>query len=472
MTEQAQPPVVFGRERGIALLALLALVVLGATLALLAMSNPRPLELERDQVTNKALAQAKEALIAFAASYPDTHPNHVPGYLPCPDRAGANPEGSEEPNCDPMNVTVIGRLPWKKLGMAPLRDGSGECLWYAVSGTFKNNPKTELMNWDILGQIEVYGPDGVTLLAGSQPENRAAAVIFAPGVALGQERQHDQLPGTICSKDYVPARFLEAIGTLNNAAVNSTPGAITKFIAGDEGAAFNDRLLFVTPAEIFAAVEKRHDFPAIVAQNVAECLVNYVKNNGNWSGGDFRFPWAARVEDVTIYDDTADRMSGRFPVLANDTSGANPGTSLITYCPDQKNWWSNWKEYLFYALSADFKPTPTPAPPVRTLPITCGSSCLQVNDSGGQVAVVMFAGRPLPGQTRATVADKGNLANYLEGRNRANHPNALGSANYEASACSTTFNDVLHCVRLDGTGRPIAAACPGAPIKERRCNFQ
>jgi hypothetical protein len=470
-----EPRVRFGsssRDRGIALLTLLAVVALGAALALIAIVNPRPSDLKREEVTNRALARAKEALIAYAATYSDAHPGEVPGYLPCPDQAGGNPEGvADAALCGAKDVTVIGRLPWRTLGVEPLRDGAGECFWYAVSGRFKNSPKTDVMNWDTLGQIEVYGPDAATLVAGAQPELRAAAVVFSPGVALGQDRQDDN-PGTaqapVCSEDYVPAHFLEAVGAVNNALANGTPGAVTKFVAGAKGNDFNDQLSFVTPTEIFAAVEKRRDFPAIAAKSVAECLVNYLKNNANWSGGDFRFPWAARVAltgylDSIAYDDSADQMAGRFPYLVDDTNGANPTSALTATCPDQKNWWANWKEYFFYALAEDFKPSPSPGPPSRPLPLTCGSGCLQVDGVGGQVAVLMFAGKALKelNQARSPEAAKGALGNYLEGRNLTNYPNATGNGNYEKiSPTNAPLNDVLWCVRIGAGGRPEAAACP------------
>jgi hypothetical protein len=471
-----------GREQGVALLALLAAVVLGAALALLAMSNPRPLQVEREELTSKALAKAKEALIAYAATYADGHSGQVPGYLPCPDvgAGGFSGEGSAEGSCGAANVTVIGRLPWKTLGIEPPRDGSGECLWYAVSGTFKNNPKTELMNWDTLGQIEVYGPDGVTKLAGSQPENLAAAVIFSPGVALGQDRQDDN-PGTpqrpVCSEDYAPVRFLEAVGAINNATPNGAAGAITKFIAGDRTDAFNDRLLLVTPEELFSAIEKRSDFApklASLAQSAAECLTEYAKSNANYASGDHRFPWTAPVA-LSAYtadgywDDAAGNMSGRFPqkvdtskaLVPNTTTSLPPSILTGTSCPfraggTDENWWKNWKDHLFYALAEDFKPTST-----HPLPMTCGSGCLQVNGAGGQVAVVMFAGKRLAGQVRSADAAKGMLGNYLEGRNLSNHPNASGNSNYEQiDPASPTFNDLLYCMTLDGAGNPTATACP------------
>jgi hypothetical protein len=473
------------QEHGVALLALLAVVVLGAALALLAMSNKRPLELDREKTTSRALAKAKEALIAYAATYSDTHPSQVPGYLPCPDQAGGNPEGVAETNCGVKDATVIGRLPWRTLGMEPPRDGAGECLWYAVSGAFKNNPKTELMNWDTLGQIEVYGGDGATHLAGSQPENRAAAVIFAPGVALGQERQDDD-PGTtriaVCSEDYVPPRFLETLGAINNAAPNDTAGAITKFVAGDKSDVFNDRLLFVTPEDIFSAIEKRSDFApklASLVQSAAVCLTEYVKSNTNYASGDRRFPWTAPVA-LSAYtadgywDDAADSLSGRLPysvdttqaTVANSTPLArmmetagcllradNPPSWSIG--PDHY-WWENWKDHLFYALGTESKPTtPTPSP------TACGAGCLRVNGTGGQVAVVMFAGKRLTGQVRSTDTANGTLGNYLEGRNLTNH--SSGDTDYEQIDPSTSaFNDLLWCVKLTGSpaaGIPIAAPC-------------
>jgi hypothetical protein len=471
-------PVWIGRERGIALLALLALVGLGAAIALLAMANPLPGELRREEVTRKALAKAKEALIAYATTYGDEHPGEVPGYLPCPDlgAAGIGGEGGAEASCGAANTTIIGRLPWKTLGIEPLRDGYGECLWYAVSGTFKNNPKTELMNWDTLGQIEVYASDGISLIAGSQPEDRAAAVIFAPGVALGQDRQDDD-PGTpqrpVCSEDYTVARFLEASGAYSNAVANGTAGAVSRFIAAEKADGFNDRLLFLTPAEIFAGVQKRSDFApklAGLAQTAAQCLTQYVAANTFYAPGDRRFPWTAPAGLTAYtadgyYDDAANSLSGRYPfqidtskaapvpnALASTISGA--GCAFRTGGADE-NWWKNWKDQLFYALSAEFKPAA-----VTPSPVTCGSNCMQVNGSPGKVAVVIFAGRRLSGQTRSNDTAKATLGNYLEGRNLTNHPNTGGNGNYESSVATATFNDVLYCVTLDGFGNPTSSACP------------
>src|SRR3990167_9391829 len=133
------------KQRGAALLIMLVVMIIGAITIFVSSLNSSALKIERDKATAAALAQAKDALIGYAITYGDTHISQVHGYLPCPDPngiAGANAEGSSE-TCGTKNVSTIGRLPWKTLGLSPLHDGNGECLWYAVAGTYKNNPMTD-----------------------------------------------------------------------------------------------------------------------------------------------------------------------------------------------------------------------------------------------------------------------------------------------------------------------------------------
>jgi hypothetical protein len=50
--------------------------------------------------------------------------------LPCPDAAGT--EGQAGASCPGLSR---GWLPWRTLGLPPLRDASGTCLWYERQGT-------------------------------------------------------------------------------------------------------------------------------------------------------------------------------------------------------------------------------------------------------------------------------------------------------------------------------------------------
>src|SRR6185436_5506383 len=92
----------------------------------------------RERATERALAEAREALLAFAADRAiDTVVGA--GYLPCPD---LDNDGWAEPTCGSLAGDIgqderIGRLPWKTLGIADVRDGDGERLWYAVSAKYK-----------------------------------------------------------------------------------------------------------------------------------------------------------------------------------------------------------------------------------------------------------------------------------------------------------------------------------------------
>ena len=86
---------------------------------------------ERNRLSANTLAQAKDALIGFAAAYRDnapTHANQVFGYLPCPDMTNSG-TASASPTCPAQDISATGRLPWNTLGLPALRESAGECLW-------------------------------------------------------------------------------------------------------------------------------------------------------------------------------------------------------------------------------------------------------------------------------------------------------------------------------------------------------
>jgi hypothetical protein len=132
-------------QTGAALLIFLTILVLGMATFLLAKLNQTSLKLEDQAQTAYALAEAKAALLGFAAAYSENHTGQPQGYLPCPDfnGDGSSPySGSSDTSCGDGGKSVIGRFPWRTLGLPVLRDGNGECLWYAVSGTYKDRPKS------------------------------------------------------------------------------------------------------------------------------------------------------------------------------------------------------------------------------------------------------------------------------------------------------------------------------------------
>jgi len=440
-----------GSQRGAALMIMLVILVVGVAAILVNSLTAASIQTARQEQTSAVLAQAKAALIGYAVTYGDTHSGQVPGYLPCPDYGGGNPEGSAEPVCGSQDVSVIGRLPWVTLDVSTLRDGDGECLWYAVSGTYKNNPKTGLMNWDTNGQFQVYSADGTQLA------NQVVAVIFAPGaVVSGQNRAGTVAP--ICGGNYTASNYLDndTVHGINNSNV-----ATGNFIQGSSTGNVNDQMVFITRQDIWNAIQKRTDFqprnptnPSLpnfnnplvnLTQQVALCLANY--GNNNRPNDNYSLPWAAQLSlsDYSVdtnYNDTYGLLAGRVPYLvgtARSTTGNTLGNLMTTgSCgaswASVDPWWNNWKDHLFYAVSQTYRPT-------GYTDQYCGT-CVHVNSSGNYAGVVMFAGPRLSTQTRA---NKSVITDYLESSNSTNVSAGSGSGNYTSSPASSTFNDTV-CV--------------------------
>ena len=433
---------------------MLVILVVGVAAILVNSLTTASIQTARQKQTTAALAQAKAALIGYAVTYGD-NPAHslpqVPGYLPCPDYGGGNPEGSAEPVCGSQDVSVIGRLPWATLDVSTLRDGDGECLWYAVSGTYKNSPKTGLMNWDTNGQFQVYTSDGTQLAS------QVVAVIFAPGAVLsGQNRTGTAAP--ICGGNYTASNYLDndTVHGINNSNV-----ATGNFIQGSSTGNVNDQMVFITRQDIWNAIQKRTDFqprnptnPSLpnfnnplvnLTQQVALCLAKY--GNNNQPDDNYSLPWAAQLSlsDYSVdtnYNDTYGLLAGRVPYLvgtARSTTGNTLGDLMTTgSCgaawASVDPWWNNWKDHLFYAVSQYYRPT-------NYTDQYCGT-CVHVNSSGNYAGVVMFAGPRLSTQTRA---NKSVITDYLESSNSTSVSAASGSGNYTSSPASSTFNDTV-CV--------------------------
>ncbi|MDR3352548.1 MAG: hypothetical protein LBO00_06025 [Zoogloeaceae bacterium] len=466
-------------QRGAALLALFALLLLGGLFWFAHLAAGFNRAAVRDLLGDHALAEAKEALLGYAAAYPEIRlaggrSAYVPGHLPCPDTGSSiddkekNPEdlnasglqGTEAPTCGPKGVTAIGHFPWRSLGIPPPRDGYGECLWYAVSGSHKAHPKADLLNPDIPGQFEVQDGAG-HILAGKAALERPVAILFAPGPPLaGQDRAANRQE---CRGNYDARQFLEALDGIDNATPNPGPEGITQVIAASADERFNDRLLWITRAELLARLEKRPQtekdvFDAdnaptarALTQRAAACLARFGDNNAYR-----RLPWAAAIPlgraapntfENDAFFDGKNRNGGRLPFLTSFskkemdvTWGAfkdcvpenkNAACRLLRSdnCPEllpvagyptptdgeshmdsKDGWLDKWKDHLFYLVAPGFAPAQSPAADCALTP----EDCLRVNGHL-YAAILIYAGDPLPGQSRATPAERQDAANYLEG---------------------------------------------------------
>ncbi len=251
------------RQHGMLLPALLVLLAVGAFGWLLArQASPASRDLAREMRTAEALDLARQALLGFAATYRNNeHPNADFGYLPCPDLDG---DGSSE-TCGGKDQASIGRLPYLTLNLPDLRDGAGECLWYAVSGSVKNNPKADVLNWDSTGRFRLEDADGKAVELSGDPSGHAAALIIAAGPPLpGQTRT----PGPARCGGDAEARnvreYVEALDSVGGAA----PLAVRP-------AAGNDRIATITTGDIYRQLKRRPSYaPWLqqVLQATADCL--------------------------------------------------------------------------------------------------------------------------------------------------------------------------------------------------------
>jgi hypothetical protein len=324
--------------------AILVALLLAAMLASLAALGSVAADTGRARTTERALAQAREALLAYAAERPiDTAVG--PGYLPCPD---ADDDGWAESTCGSLSGHLgqaerLGRLPWKTLGLPDLRDGWGERLWYAVSTRHKgllncaaSRACRDMAPRSALGTITVRDPSGRVVHDGTlddparADEGGAAAVVIAPGPPLtradGRVQRRDCPLARCDPADYLDLAPPGAGGEDNAAFVDRSDaraGNRDGFIAGPVvtatgGVAVNDRVIAVTHAQLMPRILAR------VARELAHCV-------------------AAAPASPEPACDPAEPV-GRVPEAA---LGA-PGCNAISTEPA---WWIPWRDHVLYVAA-------------------------------------------------------------------------------------------------------------------------
>ncbi len=395
----------FHLKQGAALMLMLLIIILGGVTFLVSSLNSASLLIERDNKTTIALAQAKEALIGDTASSPSIL---SAGYLRLPDlgfgMGNVPAEGSSPPNFSGNNsdLSVIGKIPWKTLAISPSRDGSGECLWYVVSGRFKNNPTSNsAFNWDTAGQIDVFDGNEKSIAL------NMAALIIAPGKPLDLQSHAQSNPVyTQCGGNYDARNYLDPYNKFNATYEEFnyfTGGTNNRLAPNDKNKRFvltlnshyNDRLQFITADDIFRPIIRRSDFSS---------QITALKN-------DPYFLTAA-------------------PTNNNKGIGSNICNSLL---PNNQIFCINWKEMLLLAN------LPTPS-----------SIVIDGASTGICRRVLIFGGQKIAAQSRITSADKSNPANYLENANLAAFATPTAVSNHFTGF--STFNannpsaDILRCI--------------------------
>lgn len=397
------------QQHGVALLALLTLLSLFGLYFFVGQLSATQFQMAREEKSAAALAEARQALIDEAVTRVSINDA---GYLPLPDlgeRFGLPTEGEASPNFagNGKDLSVVGKFPWKTMDTGLLRDSAGQCLWYVVSGRLQRDVKTDALNWDTLGQIDVINANGAFLAV------NLAALLVSPGSALdGQSRALADAAYTECGGNYDARNYLDAFDSTNALAgqVNYYADSTNHRVASDSNNKqfvmvasyphYNDRFTFLSVDQIFDPLIRRRDFRDAI---------------GN------------------LLDDVTFRAHLQTIVVAGSKGTDNLVCTSATGA-DNRELCKNWKEMLFLAQ------LPSPS----QITIDGGLSFAVCN------RVLIFAGRRTAGQSRSTATEKANPANYLEGVNATSFNVPTASATDFAGASvfnwRTPATDLLRCL--------------------------
>ena len=245
-------------ESGAALLAFMLVLITAVSFLLVSKLNANIQIAAGEEETRTALNQAKQALIGYAISYPDTI-NSIdgPGYLPCPD---TDNDGDAEGNCSSAGNTTIGRLPYETLELFELNDASGQRFWYAISENFRYGANKTI-------PLNNESPSNALLSVNGS--NDIVAVIIAPGAPVGAQSRDPN--------DNV------MVNEIQNYLEDDNNDLDVSFVTTANGD-FNDVVAVITRDELMHAIEKR------VLGEVSMMLTGYRSIHG-------AYPWLTPFAD-------------------------------------------------------------------------------------------------------------------------------------------------------------------------------
>jgi hypothetical protein len=276
------------RQRGAALLALLAVIMLGASWFLVSKLSAESggVEAARRARNAEVLNRAKLALVGYVAMQAANSGEDNPGALPCPEAAGYfdNP-GQQGQAASSCTLPKVGRFPWRTIGTEKLVDSAGEPLWYVVSPGWAYTSGNTKINSDTLGQLTVDGT-----------ANAAVALIIAPGPAFsvpacGAIPAKVQVRPIADPLDGNPFPDLRNYLECENA---TAPTPDITFVTSGPSGSFNDQVVRVTVADIMPGIE------AAIAKRIERDIVPSLKTvfaSTQWGSGISSttpmFPYAA-----------------------------------------------------------------------------------------------------------------------------------------------------------------------------------
>lgn len=417
------------------LIILLIGLVVGLS-ALFSSLGQQQTETSRAAQSSEQLVVAKTALIGYAASYREQgHAERTWGFLPCPDFNNDGAHDTVGP-CNGDTNSVIGRLPYRTLGLTDLRDHTGECLWYVVSASHKVMNTAPGMSWDLRGNIRIVDKDGHVLAEPDDSEGGAVAAIIAPGPPVAGQNRNS---GTgRCSGDTTNAfpNWLEG----NSPYVSPVAGTIV-LRQGDVGSpSHNDRIVWITARELYAPIARRSDLLGTMLEDFRACFSSFASLPLPASA--YRISNGAADPKLTMLADGIDQVLA----ATSSTAACSWYSSTTSFTPEL---WKHWKDHIRYVVC------------------NSGTPCLTVNASPTQcTGALLFAGRSNPSPRTAagkTIPANTTGAGYFKGDNMTSLGGIAtmfgGATAYDAA---NPENDIALC--LDPSPPPSGPITLSGPI--------
>lgn len=496
-------------QKGLVLLILLIAIILAFSSYMLSGFSIHKVKANQVKETRMTLNKAKQALIDYAVTYgdldgvdagPDADFPGEYGFLPCPDVSdGAIVEGGSHNPCGTANFNTLGLFPWASLETGTLSSSAGDCLWYGVSGEYKDaaSTLTAMLNEDTNGAMRALDSNG-NVTQGMNPEDRVVAVIINPSSPLvGQNRNFNAT--SKCGLDYAPAAYLEGDGVSDNSTLLGGAYIVDDYINAAVGTdelatPFNDQLVTITRQELWDAITSRQDFLTNtdskmkrLTEALAWCIADYGNNSLNRKlprpalvdfgvAGDYRV-------DTNYNDDAAVRYLGRYPHTVDSSdivlAASAPNAAVMTlfnkgFCnalvvaggpninlntgsgSEGYALWKNWKDHFFYSVAAYYDPD-IAVSGVAPQCLNNGTNCITVGIGAAATeyaGVVLYSGSRTGIQARnepiaGDVNTKNNIGNYLE----VNNPAGDGTGDY-----TPINNDIAFCIT--DTNPFAVVSCP------------
>ncbi|MEO5367644.1 MAG: hypothetical protein H7831_15070 [Magnetococcus sp. WYHC-3] len=356
-----RPGTMTTRERGAALLmALTAIAMVGAAVIGRKMADT-PVTARQTFHNVNLMNQAKTALSGWAAQNAAANLVAGVGFLPCP---AANATGNASALVGGECPALVGRLPWRTLGLENTRDASFSDLVYAVSRNHAGTPDLPL-NSDTPGSIRVGNTTDI------------AALIVSPGPPIG-----NQTPGSSQGPALLDGGNAQAMSGNDTFA----PGRL-----GSKDS--NDQMLSITTDELMLVVDR------IVGQTVLDTALKAVRKHF-WTNG--WYPYAAAYGQGTGTC-VNNQRSGLLPITHGGTC-ASPNLRDNTLGSDKlPDWFVNnrWDRVLYYSVDQ-----------FCTRGNNCASPYFLLRQDGQERHVLLaFAGRRRNTQNRIANPD---VADYLD----------------------------------------------------------